>query len=600
MSEKKPRIPFYKSLMFRVCIIVFVAMCASLLVGGIHTYYLEYKNEENKALEEARLIADISRMGIDDDLAQWLYDYWEEHYEELEISIPTDIFENVDTFEKWSESNRDITDIILAEHGDFNYESLKKLSEEQQHKYAEYMYSSLWLAINTMLYNDDSTDYDVLYRVFKPIDNDKAFIYFENPGKNKDVKYLGRVDTFTLDKHPVVTAILESGAEPYKVEHIRSSRDGSSFLYAAWPLTIKGKTEIIVGVLYPWGETRDAMIKRMLSEGGRLLFYLLLADVILIILFNKMILNPVKTLQEHIRDYTKEKDSSDCEKGLADINKRPDEVGSLSRDVTELTREVDRYVKEIYELAEDKAAVGAELSVATRIQADMLPCVFPAFPDRDEFNIFASMTPAKEVGGDFYDFFLLDSDHLCMVMADVSEKGVPSALFMVVARTMIKDQAQICPSPKTILEVVNNKLYENNAEGMFVTVWLGILEISTGKITAVNAGHEYPAIRKAGGSFELIQDVHGMVLGAMPDMKYTEYEIMLEKGGCLFLYTDGVPEATNADTVLFGTDRMIEALNVDPLSEPESLLKNVKKVVDDFVADAPQFDDLTMMAITLR
>ena len=207
------------------------------------------------------------------------------------------------------------------------------------------------------------------------------------------------------------------------------------------------------------------------------------------------------------------------------------------------------------------------------------------------------MTPAKEVGGDFYDFFLLDDDHLALVMADVSGKGVPAALFMVISKTLIKDQAQMCNSPKTILEEVNNKLYDSNAEGMFVTVWLGIYEISTGRIVAANAGHEYPAIRKADGQFELLKDKHGMMVGAMQGIKYKEYEMEIEKGGCLFLYTDGVPEATDSGNELFGTDRMINALNIEPMADPVKLLKNVKESVDEFVGEAPQFDDLTMLAI---
>ena len=225
---------------------------------------------------------------------------------------------------------------------------------------------------------------------------------------------------------------------------------------------------------------------------------------------------------------------------------------------------------------------------------------FPAFPDRHEFDIYASMTPAKEVGGDFYDFFLLDKDHIALVMADVSGKGVPAALFMVISKTLIKDQAQMCRSPKTILEDVNNKLIESNAEGMFVTVWLGILEISTGRICAANAGHEYPAIRNSEGKFELLKDKHGMMVGAMQGINYKEYELTLGKGECLFLYTDGVPEATNADNELFGTDRMIDALNKEPMADPDKLLENVKKSVDEFVGEAPQFDDLTMLAIRLN
>ena len=306
------------------------------------------------------------------------------------------------------------------------------------------------------------------------------------------------------------------------------------------------------------------------------------------------IVEPINTLTDSVR--TLEGDNLDFK---CDVNSG-DETEVLAQSFKSLTERIKDYIDEVQTITAEKERIGAELNVATQIQADMLPCIFPAFPERKEFDIFASMTPAKEVGGDFYDFFLLDDDHLAMVMADVSGKGVPAALFMVISKTLIKDQAQMCRSPKTILEEVNNKLIESNAEGMFVTVWLGILEISTGKIVASNAGHEYPAMRKANGKFELIKDKHSMMVGAMAGVKYSEYEMVLEKGGCLFLYTDGVPEATDADCKLFGTDRMIDALNKDPMADPEVLLPNVKNATDEFIGDAPQFDDLTMLAVTLR
>ena len=275
-----------------------------------------------------------------------------------------------------------------------------------------------------------------------------------------------------------------------------------------------------------------------------------------------------------------------------------DETQLLAESFSSLTSRLKKYIEDIQTITAEKERIGAELNVATQIQADMLPCIFPAFPERAEFDIYASMTPAKEVGGDFYDFFLLDNDHLAMVMADVSGKGVPAALFMVISKTLIKDRAQMCRSPKTILEEVNNILYESNTEGMFVTVWLGILEISTGRVIAANAGHEYPAIRGKEGEFRLLKDKHGMMAGAMPDVMYTEYEFEIKRGGSLFLYTDGVTEATDADEVLFGTDRMLTALNCDSNSSPKELLTNVKKSIDDFVGTAPQFDDITMMCVT--
>ena len=227
----------------------------------------------------------------------------------------------------------------------------------------------------------------------------------------------------------------------------------------------------------------------------------------------------------------------------------------------------------------------------------MLPCIFPAFPEQPEFDIYATMTPAKEVGGDFYDFFLVDDDHLAMVIADVSGKGVPAALFMVIAKTLIKNCAQTGLSPKVILEKVNNQLCENNEAQMFVTVWVGVLTISTGRLTCANAGHEYPAVKHGGGDYELLKDKHGFVLAGMENAHYREYELQLDPGDCLYVYTDGVAEATDALDTLFGTDRMLESLNLHKEASPEELLPQVKNDIDAFVGDTPQFDDITMLCL---
>ncbi len=252
------------------------------------------------------------------------------------------------------------------------------------------------------------------------------------------------------------------------------------------------------------------------------------------------------------------------------------------------------------ELTEHTARISAELSLATNIQLDRLPSNFPAFPDRDEFDIFASSTPAKEVGGDFYDFFLIDDDHLCMVIADVSGKGVPAALFMMSSQIIIEDHAAPGKTPSEILSEANAAICAGNREQLFVTVWLGILEISKGNLTYVNAGHERPVLRSAGNDFILIDNQHDMALGVFEEQTFTEWSFELHPGDKLFVYTDGVPEATNAEEELFGNERMIAALNQDPKAPPERILKNVRTSVDEFVKDTEQFDDLTMLCIEYK
>ena len=245
------------------------------------------------------------------------------------------------------------------------------------------------------------------------------------------------------------------------------------------------------------------------------------------------------------------------------------------------------------------AATQTELTMATQIQESMLPSIFPAFPDRPEFDIYASMDPAKEVGGDFYDFFLIDDDHLGLVMADVSGKGIPAALFMMISKTILQNYAKLGVGAAEILTKANEALCAENRTEMFVTTWIGILEISSGELTCSNAGHEYPAVCRD-GRFELMKDRHGFVLGGMEGSKYREYTIQLEKGDKVFVYTDGVPEATNADKTMFGTEKMLEALNRDPAAGPKDILRTVRESVDAFVGSGEQFDDLTMLCLEYR
>ena len=278
-----------------------------------------------------------------------------------------------------------------------------------------------------------------------------------------------------------------------------------------------------------------------------------------------------------------------------------DEIGLLSQRFNEMQDNLKAYMENITKVTAEKERIGAELNVASQIQGDMLPNIFPAFPDRNDFDIFASMNPAKEVGGDFYDFFLIDDDHLAIVIADVSGKGVPAALFMMMSKILVANYAIMDnTSPADTLIKVNSQICKNNANDMFVTVWLAFLTISTGHVVATNAGHEYPVLKKADGQYELLKDKHRPPIGTMDGIKYQDYEFTLEKGGGLFIYTDGVAEATNASDELFGTDRMLASLNRNSDANPRELLENIRTDVDKFVGDAPQFDDITMLCVQLR
>jgi serine phosphatase RsbU (regulator of sigma subunit) len=244
--------------------------------------------------------------------------------------------------------------------------------------------------------------------------------------------------------------------------------------------------------------------------------------------------------------------------------------------------------------------LATELSLASQIQNNILPNIFPVFPERKEFELFASMTTAKEVGGDFYDFFMIDDDHIALVMADVSGKGIGAALFMMVARTLIKNQALSASDKNTpcdILYAVNNQLCEGNSMEYFVTAWLGILELSSGKLVYASAGHEYPAASLSGGDFVIYKKKNAPPLGTMENLKFRGGEITLSAGDTVYIYTDGVTDAMNAKKELFGLDRMLDTLNANVNADLKTIDDSIRGRIQDFVKDTPQFDDITMLSI---
>ena len=324
-----------------------------------------------------------------------------------------------------------------------------------------------------------------------------------------------------------------------------------------------------------------------------------IASAVSSFLLRRNVTRPIQKLARVTKAFRPEEDGRYSPDKTSWEDLRPgNELGELSRDIHAMQAGIVENTETLFRMTAEKERIGTELSLAARIQESMLPDGRRPFPGKKEFSLSASMSPAKEVGGDFYDFFLIDEDHLALVMADVSGKGVPGALFMMVTKAILKNNAFIGKSAAEILELTNDTICSGNRVEMFVTVWLGILEISTGTITAANAGHEYPVIYQASsGRFELFRDPHGFVLGGMEDMLYNDYSFRLNPGDKLFVYTDGVPEAARSSGELFGNERMLEALNENAACAPEELLAQVRNAVDAFAGEADQFDDLTMLCL---
>ena len=338
-------------------------------------------------------------------------------------------------------------------------------------------------------------------------------------------------------------------------------------------------------------QIQDGAIRRML-----MLFMAMVAAVAVLIgiistLFTGKITGPIRRLTNEVAKI----DGGNLNYRI-DIA-TGDEIEDLGNAFNHMTDQIRQYIQRLNSVMAEKERIRTEIQVASQLQADMLPNAKNAYEDRDEFSLYAIMTPAKGVGGDFYDFFLLDDDHLALIMADVSGKGVPAALFMVVSRTLLRSHIVNGVPLNQAVEKVNDSLCKNNKNGMFVTAWIGVLTISTGKLTFVNAGHCRPLIRQADGTCTYETAISGLVLAGMEETKYRQSEIRFNQGDTIFLYTDGVTEATDSQNNLYGERRLEQLMKVIKQQEPKDILFEVWKDVNRFQGEADQFDDITMLAL---
>lgn len=338
----------------------------------------------------------------------------------------------------------------------------------------------------------------------------------------------------------------------------------------------------------------DEMIAVQMLYFRRIFMVALIVTLVFIFLYGislwRMIIHPILLIKNETSFFA----SNNKLSGLLKKIKNHDEIGSLSHAFEDMSEQINRYISEVTSITAEKERISTELNLAAKIQLESLPKGYPAFPERKDFDLFASMSPAKEVGGDLYDYMLLDDDHLMLVVGDVSGKGVPAALFMMTAKTLLDSGAKHCLSPKEIFEATNNQLCKGNESDLFVTCWLGILAFSTGELRFVNAGHPYPVLCHE-GEFSYVKTSPNFVLGGMEGIPYKEHSIKLVKGDRLFVYTDGVTEATDANKELFGEARLLAAMEKTGSMNAPDTLTSVRKDIDDFAGEAEQFDDITML-----
>ena len=314
-------------------------------------------------------------------------------------------------------------------------------------------------------------------------------------------------------------------------------------------------------------------------------------------LIRKIAVNPIVMLTKATCGFAREHEGYTRDDVIdVDIYSR-DEIYDLYQEIRNMQMRIVDYTDDIARYAASKERMDTELRLASAIQSSTLPT---EFPERSDLKVFGSMVPAKEVGGDFYDFFTIDENHVGFVIADVSGKGVPGALFMMGAMLLVKDRAMTGGKPSEVLRVVNEQMMERNRANMFVSVWLGILDTRTGVMTCANAGHEYPVLRDSSGLYELFKDKHGLVLGGLKSSRYTDYELLMEPGSAVYVYTDGITEARNSEEEFYGTQRLLDALNENGAGSPEEICRAVSRSVESFVGTAEQFDDKTMLCIVYQ
>ena len=584
--KKNKRLAIQVGLIVSVMFILTISILAYIVRQGTLKMYVEVKNAE--------ISSDVSEfrdLFMSPDIAKWVLDEWQsdpaimsEPDDEIELNILDDLIYtstvartvNMETIE-WMEP--DVRRAFLKALYRYNIDYFEKKRESGEF---------------SAVYCLDIRDYDELYKM----ERDDIAVIFECSSETHESGNYGLGDYFGNEDAFTSVNVMQKGK--YGVDYgdmvfqMLDVPDEDLLLYlGVSPVFLDGELRYILCVEYDW-----SVIAHTLNENLTLMFVwgilgLLATNILLVFFIYMKAVRPMVKVNSGVRRYIEDKNSFAAVQSMSAIKAR-NEVGRLADSFSELVVEIDRYTEEILSLIGEKERVATELDLATKIQADMLPSVFPVRP---ELELCASMDPAKEVGGDFYDFFFIDDSHLGLVIADVSGKGVPAALFMMMSKMLVKNYAMSGYSPAEVLDRTNQSICENNKNRMFVTIWFGVLDTATGNVVAANAGHEYPMIRKADGEFEIMKDKHGFVLGAMKKKKYTEYQFNIEHGGTLFVYTDGAAEAANADNKLFGTERMLGALNKEPAASPEVLLRSMKSSIDHFVGEAPQFDDLTMLCV---
>ena len=419
-------------------------------------------------------------------------------------------------------------------------------------------------------------------------------VYIWDSGEGDEVCELGDYEYYYGDGDEVMHRAYSSADSN---EILITNSDTYGFLASAYvPILDSTGTPVALASV-------DISMNEIISDIYRMVVFFMIFIIIASVIFGvkfyldikKIVIEPITSLQEATANLIKA-DLKELTKSKVEMNTN-NEFEDLADSYNYMITSLSQNIENLENVTAEKNRIGTELDVASKIQLSMLPTNFPTINDNEYVNVFATMDPAKEVGGDFYDFFFVDERHIAIVMADVSGKGVPAALFMAIGKTLIKDHTMLNENLSEVFHDVNNLLCASNSEGLFITAFEGVLDLVTGKMTYVNAGHEMPFIYRKDKGFECQRIRPGFVLAGMEDMNFKVGEFELQPGDKFFQYTDGVPEATNTNKELLGMDRLHDSLNKVKDKDPETILRSIKNDVDVFFKPADQFDDITMLCL---
>ena len=581
-----------KNLIFVVVTAVTLMFTAAVFSCSLVMIRTISKMAENLVGDMLQMEAERCVSCIDDyECLPWLLDFWSSNADDM-ITDYNELYKLESRLADFGDTD------LLIDRANVTEERLNELEVEEQKVFADYCFLSCRLEVDT----GKNARVPITTKCIRITDDSEYLFFYDTNNEYEEDSGAGKIlISCPLDKDlsEYYNTAEQNAVSGKKTDAFRTKGTEDKLVYCI-PVIMDGKTVCLFTSSADSALIRTTamnVVKRILP--GCILMIILVA-VILVLILRKMVVRPAVLLKNALEEYSETKRSEDIPENLGGLLGERNEIGLLAAGFNDLAISIDSYIEEIRTNASEKERMLSELNTAREIQMSQLPSDFPAFPERSDFDLYAIMDPALEVGGDFYDFFLRDDDHLVLVIGDVSDKGIPAALMMMVCKAYIRSAVGREESLAAAMGSVNQLICENNSLGMFVTVWIAVIELSTGRGIAVNAGHEKPAIRRSGDIFQLVVNEHSLALGAWENEEFEERSFTLEKGDSIFVYSDGVPESTDTGGELFGAKRMLDALNKAPDSTPKEQINEMQKTIASFVGEAKQFDDTTMLMFTRK